>query len=46
MGVELCAKPYGIKLRCYWNVLRKKLGTWGSLWEPNENMMGTIEKKT
>jgi len=39
MKVELQAKPYGIKLRCYWECLREKL----------ENLMGTCweqRKKT
>jgi hypothetical protein len=45
MGVELWAKLHGIKLRCSRNVWRNNLGTWGSLWEPHYNMMGTVGKK-
>ncbi len=42
MKVELQAKPYVIKLRCYWECLREKLGNlMGICWEH----IGNKEKK-
>jgi hypothetical protein len=38
-SVELWAKPYGIKVRCYW----ERFG--GTYWELIMNMMGTGEKR-
>jgi hypothetical protein len=35
MGVELWAKPYMIKLRCYWKHTGERI------WEHSENLMGT-----
>jgi hypothetical protein len=45
MGFELWAKPYGIKLRCYWEYLGEhileQLVNLGIFWEIDENPMGT-----
>jgi hypothetical protein len=41
MRVELWAKPYGIKVRCYGNILGNPLRT---SWEHIGNMMGTRKK--
>jgi hypothetical protein len=37
-------KPYGIKLRCYWESLGKNFGTWGTPWEHDENTFGNKGK--
>jgi len=34
-------KPYGIKLRCYWERLREQLGNLGTSKKHDENMLGT-----
>jgi hypothetical protein len=38
------AKGYGIKMRCYGIVLGNILGTWGTYWKLERNIMGTKEK--
>jgi hypothetical protein len=38
-------KPYGIKLRCYWKLLREQIGNLGNLKEHDENSLGTRKKK-
>jgi hypothetical protein len=37
-------KPYGIKLRCYWESLGNNFGTWGTPWEQDENTFGNKGK--
>jgi hypothetical protein len=41
MVVELWAKPYGIKQRCYWECVEEQLGNLGkplgTPWEHDEN---------
>jgi len=47
MKVELQAKPYGIKLRCYWECLREKLeNLMGTCWEHIGNKGKTKKQKT
>jgi hypothetical protein len=50
MGVELWAKPYGIKLRCYWECLEEQLGNLGkplgTWWEQKKkNIKSSTSKK-
>jgi hypothetical protein len=37
-------KPYGIKLRCYWESLGNNFGTWGTPWEQDGNTFGNKRK--
>lgn len=37
-------KPYGIKLRRYWERLGNNLQTWGTLWERDGNTLETRKK--
>jgi hypothetical protein len=40
-GSLTIAKMYGVKLRFYWERVRKCIGTWGTFEEPDRKPLGT-----